>query len=297
MTIPFDQRDGFIWLDGNMVPWRAAQAHVLTHGLHYGSCVFEGERVYEGRIFKLREHTLRLASSARQLGFALPFTDDELDQASAAVVAANRITEGYVRPFAWRGSEQLSIGAPLSRIHVAIAAWPLGGYFKVEAALQGLRLHPSAWRRPQPGTAPVHAKAAGLYMTSTIAKHAALEAGYDDALLCDWRGNVAEASGANVFFVIDQALHTPVPDCFLDGITRRTIIGLAKALEIPVIERPIAPLEIGAAQEAFLTGTAAEVMPIGAIGERVLPERRLTLRLAEAYRDLVRAKGHDAAAE
>src|SRR6056297_648195 len=216
MTIvPFDDRDGLIWLDGRMVPWRDARIHVLTHGLHYASCVFEGERVYGGTVFKLTEHSERLAHSARALGFELPFPVAEIDEATRAVVAANRIHDGYVRPVAWRGSEMMGVSAQATRIRVAIATWEWPSYFDPAARRQGIRLRTSDWRRPSPQTAPTDSKAAGLYMICTMSKHAAEDAGYHDALLLDWRGRVAEATGANIFLVMGGRLHTPTPDCFL----------------------------------------------------------------------------------
>jgi len=262
----FNDRDGLIWYNGEMVPWREANAHVLTHGLHYGSSVFEGERAYGGNVFKLREHTDRLIFSAQQLGFDLPYSADELDQACIDVLAANDIVDGYLRPVAWRGSEMMGVSAQQNRINVAIAAWPWPSYFSPEARMKGIRLQVSKWKRPSPETEPVHAKAAGLYMICTLSKHAAEKDGYDDALMFDYRGYVAEATGANIFMVMgDGKLHTPVPDCFLNGITRKTVIELARARGIEVIERVIMPDELADATEVFLTGTAAEVTPVGQI--------------------------------
>ena len=263
--IPFDDRDGFIWMDGAMRPWRDAKIHVLTHGLHYASAVFEGERAYGGRVFKLTEHSQRLIDSGRILGFDMPMTVDEINRATEEVLAANRIRDGYVRPFAWRGSEQMGVGAQGTRIHVAIACWVWPSYFAPEARAKGIRLTVAEWARPAPNTAPVQSKCAGLYMICTLAKHAAAAAGFDDALMLDWRGRIAEATGANIFLIIDGELHTPTPDCFLDGITRRAVMDLARARGIKVVERAIEPQEFRRAQEVFLTGTAAEITPVGEI--------------------------------
>jgi len=267
-STPFDDRNGVIWFDGEMIPWREANLHVLSHALHYASAVFEGERCYGGKIFKLTEHSERLAFSAGELGFELPYSVAEIDAACVAVCEANAIVDGYVRPIAWRGSEMMGVSAQQSRIHVAIAAWTWPSYFSPEARMQGIRLKTSKWRRPSPETEPVHAKAAGLYMICTLSKHDAEREGYDDCLMLDWRGQVAEATGANIFMVMgDGKLHTPKPDCFLDGITRRTVIELAKARGIEVIERAIMPDELKNATEIFLTGTAAEVTPVGEIDD------------------------------
>ena len=264
----FDDRDGQIWYDGQMGLWRDANVHVLTHGLHYASCVFEGERSYKGRIFKLREHTDRLLKSARILGFDIPYSADQIDAACNEVCKVNDIVDGYIRPISWRGSEMMGVSAQENTIHLAIAAWPWPSYFSPEARMKGIRLKTSEWRRPAPETAPIDSKAAGLYMICTMSKHAAEAEGYDDALMLDWRGQVAEATGANIFLVFnDGKLHTPTPDCFLNGITRQTVIGLAQAREIEVIERTIMPEELADATEVFLTGTAAEVTPVGEIDD------------------------------
>ncbi|HEX9648895.1 MAG TPA: branched-chain amino acid aminotransferase [Alphaproteobacteria bacterium] len=265
--IDFDKRDGWIWYDGEMVPWRDAKLHVLSHGLHYASCVFEGQRVYGGTIFRLEQHTERLFESARQLGFKLPFTVEEINQANYQVCRANTIADGYVRPVAWRGSEMMGVSAQKNAIHVALAAWEWPSYFSPEARLKGLKLQWSKWKRPDPATIPAKAKAAGLYMICTLSKHAAESDGFDDALMLDWRGRLAESTGANIFLVIDGALHTPTPDCFLDGITRQCVIALAKKRGIEVVERVIMPEELDKADEVFLTGTAAEVTPVGQIGD------------------------------
>jgi branched-chain amino acid aminotransferase len=283
-TRPYHDRDGFIWYNGGLVPWREAKLHVLSHGLHYASAVFEGERAYGGRIFKLTEHSERLAFSARQLGFELPYSVDEIDRASDEVLRANGITDGYVRPIAWRGSEMMGVSAQSSKIQLAIAAWEWGSYFTEEARQKGIRMRTSPWRRPSPECAPVHAKASGLYMICTLSKHQAEAEGYHDALMLDWRGQVAEATGANIFLAMpDGRLHTPTPDCFLDGITRRTVIGLAKSRGIEVLERAIAPEDLAQAREVFLTGTAAEVTPVGEIdGHRFIPGE-ITRLLTEDY--------------
>ena len=286
----FDDRDGFIWYDGVMVPWRDARCHVLTHALHYASCVFEGERVYGGTVFKLTEHSERLVNSGRILGFEVPLSVQEIDDATRAVVEANGIVDGYVRPLAWRGSEMMGVSAQSSKIHVAIACWLWPSYFSPEARLKGLRLAISDWKRPAPDTAPTASKAAGLYMICTLSKHKAEAAGFDDALMFDYRGQVAEATGANIFFVKDGQLHTPKPDCFLDGITRRTVIDIARKHGIEVIERAIMPGEMEGFEQAFLTGTAAEVTPLAEIGPYNFEVGTITKTLMEAYDDLVRGR-------
>ncbi len=287
-VIPFDDRDGVIWLNGAMVPWRDAKVHVLSHGLHYGSCVFEGERVYNGAIFKLTEHSERLQDSARILGFDLPFSVAEIDDACRAVVTANSIGDGYVRPVAWRGSEMMGVSAQATRINVAIASWPWPSYFDPEALKKGIAIKTSPWRRPAPDTAPVHSKAAGLYMICTMSKHAAEDEGFHDALMLDYRGLVAEATGANIFMVKDGRLHTPTPDCFLDGITRRTVIELAKARGIETVSRAIRPEELAEAEEIFLTGSAAEVTPVGRIDDMTFTPGRISELMMEDYSALVR---------
>lgn len=249
-AIPFDQLDGEIWFNGEFVPWKDAKIHVLTHGLHYASAVFEGERAYGGRIFKLTEHNQRLHQSADILGFKIPYSVDELDSASKELLKRQGFSEAYVRPIAWRGSEQMGVSAQNSRINVAIAIWQWGSYFNPAEKLKGIRLDIAEYRRPDPRTAPSKSKAAGLYMICTISKHAAEAKGYADALMLDWRGQVAEATGANIFFVKDGVLHTPVPDCFLDGITRRTVIELAKRRGYEVVERVIMPEELSGFRNA-----------------------------------------------
>ena len=285
--VPFDDRDGVIWMDGGMVPWRDAKLHVLTHGLHYASGVFEGERAYSGRIFKLHEHTERLINSARILGFEIPWSADQIDEACRQVLAGNGLEDGYVRPIAWRGAEQLSVSAHQTRVHLAIAAWAWPNLFGADR-MKGVRLGMANWRRPHPLTAPTASKAAGLYMIGTLSKHAAEAAGFDDALMLDWRGKVSEATGANIFFVMDGELHTPDPDCFLDGITRRTVISIARKHQIKVVERVIEESELPRATEVFLTGTAAEVTPVRQIGDHHYAPGPITERLLRDYEALVR---------
>ena len=285
--IPFDDRDGVIWLDGTLVPWREAKVHVLTHALHYGSSVFEGERSYNGAIFRMQEHHERLHTSAEILGFELPYSVEEINAASMEVLKANGIVDGYVRPVAWRGSEMMGVSAQQNTIHVAIAAWEWPSYFSPEARLKGIRLKTAPWRRPAPECAPVHAKAAGLYMICTLSKHAAEAEGYHDCLMLDYRGRVAEATGANIFLLQDGKLHTPVPDCFLDGITRRVVIDLARARGIEVVERVIMPEELANTSEVFLTGTAAEVTPVGEIDGHTFTVGEVTRELMDAYTTLV----------
>ena len=283
-SAPFDDQDGQIWYNGEMRPWRSADLHVLTHGLHYASCVFEGERSYNGKIFKLREHTDRLLESANILGFNIPYNANEIDHACKEVCEINSIVDGYIRPVAWRGSEMMGVSAQQNTIHLAIAAWPWPSYFSPEARMKGIRLMTAAWRRPAPDTAPTNSKAAGLYMICTMSKHAAEAEGYDDALMLDWRGQVAESTGANIFLVFgDNKLHTPVPDCFLNGITRQTIIELAKARGIEIIERAIMPNELSSATEVFLTGTAAEVTPVGEIDDHKFAVGEISRAMMDDY--------------
>jgi branched-chain amino acid aminotransferase len=286
--IPFDDRDGVIWFNGQLVPWRDAKIHVLTHGLHYGSCVFEGERVYGGTVFKLTEHDRRFHESARLLGFQLPYSVEVIDEATRQLVAANGIVDGYVRPVAWRGSEMMSVAAQQSRIHVAIATWQWPSYFSPEARMRGIRLTIAKWQRPSPQTAPSTAKAAGLYMICTMSKHAAEEEGYDDALMYDYRGFVAEATGANMFLIIDGQIHTPTPECILNGITRQTVIDLAKRRGITVVERNIPAEDLARASEVFLTGSAVEVTPVREIGPHNYQPGQITRQLMEDYGRLVR---------
>jgi branched-chain amino acid aminotransferase len=287
VSIAFDQRDGFIWMNGAMSPWADTKVHVLTHGLHYGSCVFEGERAYNGTIFKLREHTERLFYSARELGFDLPYSIEEIDDACIKTLEANGLTDGYIRPVAWRGSEMMGVSAQQNRINVAVAAWEWPSYFDPEERLKGIRLDMAKYRRPSPETAPCHAKAAGLYMICTLSKHEAESKGYADAMMLDYRGQVAEATGANMFFVQDGTIHTPTPDCFLDGITRRTVIELAKARGHEIVERAIMPEELSDFSECFITGTAAEVTPVSEIGPYKFTPSEISKNLMDDYTALV----------
>ncbi len=285
--VPFDDRDGLIWMDGAMVPWRDAKLHVLSHGLHYASGVFEGERCYSGHIFLLRAHTERLIASAAILGFDIPWTAEQIDAACIQVVAANGLTDAYVRPIAWRGSEQLSVSAQHTSVHLAIATWAWPNLFG-EDRMRGVRLGMAEWRRPSPQTAPTASKAAGLYMIGTLSKHKAEAEGWDDALMLDWRGQVAEGTGANICFVFDGAIHTPTPDGFLDSITRRAVTALARRHQMTVVERAIMPEELGRATEAFLVGTAAEVTPVRQIAEHSYTPGRITETLVADYAGLVR---------
>jgi branched-chain amino acid aminotransferase len=287
-VLPFDDRDGLLWQDGKLVPWRDAKTHVLTHGLHYGSCVFEGERYYSRRIYKLKEHTHRLFESAKILGMQIPYTEDEINQACNDTIAAHGFDNGYVRPVAFRGSEMMAVSAQTTKTHVAIAVWEWPSYFDPATKMKGIRLGVADWKRPAPDTAPCHAKAAGLYMICTMSKHAAEAKGYTDALMYDYRGFVAEGTGANILFVKDGQLHTPLPDCFLDGITRRSVQALAKARKIPVIERHIKPEELGDFSEAFFAGTAAEVTPISEIGSHRYIPGAITQTLMNDYTEDVR---------
>jgi branched-chain amino acid aminotransferase len=289
--LPFDDRDGVIWFDGRLIPWRDANLHVLSHGLHYGSCVFEGERVYNGRVFKLTEHSQRLLDSAAILGFEIPFTRDRIDAATRETVAASGLADAYVRPVAWRGSEMMGVSAQASKIHLAIAVWAWPSYFAPELRERGIKLDWAKWRRPAPDTAPTSSKAAGLYMICTFSKHEAEKKGFQDALMLDYRGQVAECTGANAFFVKDGAIHTPKPDCFLDGITRRTVMDLARARGIAVTERAIMPDEVPGFDEMFITGTAAEVTPIGQVGEHQFQVGPVTRTLMDDYGALVRSAG------
>jgi branched-chain amino acid aminotransferase len=287
-VIPFDQRDGVIWHDGKLVPWKDAKTHVLTHGLHYGSCVFEGQRMYGGTVYKLKEHTARLFNSAEILGMKIPFTQDRINQACIETCEANGIKDGYLRPVVFRGSEMMAVSAQNTTIHVAIATWPWPSYFSPEEKLKGIRLDFAQYRRPAADTAPTQAKAAGLYMICTVSKHAAEAKGYADAMMLDYRGYIAEATGANVFFVKDGVVHTPIPDCFLNGITRQSVIAIARARGITVLERHIQPEELSDFSECFLTGSAAEVTPVSEIGPYRFKPGALTETLMNAYADEVR---------
>lgn len=288
MTLtPFDDRDGWIWLDGAFVPWREAKVHVLTHALHYASAVFEGERMYGGEIFKLTEHTQRLHRSAELLDFEIPFSVAEIDAACKETCARNGLGDAYVRPIAWRGAEQVGVSAQQTRIHTAIAAWDWPSYFDPEEKARGIRITHAKYRRPAPETAPTSAKAAGLYMICTISKHAAEKAGYADALMLDWRGYVAETTGANIFLVRDGVIHTPIPDCFLDGITRRSVLQLARERGYEIVERYIPAEELASFSEVFICGTAAEVTPVAEIAEHVYKPGAITMALMEDYTRLV----------
>ncbi len=296
-ALSFDNHDGLIWFNGEWTNWRDTRVHVLTHGLHYGSCVFEGERMYAGSIFKLREHTERLFYSAETLGFDIPFSLDEIDAASIAACEKNGIRDGYIRPAAWRGSEMMGVSAQANKINVAIAAWDWPSYFSPELREKGIALETSKWRRPAPECGPVFAKAAGLYMICTLSKHTAEANGRQDALMLDYRGRVAEATGANIFINMgDGKLHTPTPDCFLDGITRRTVIDLARTRGVEVIERVIMPEELKNATEIFLTGTAAEVTPVGQIDDLTFTPGAITHQLIDDYERVVGKTAETAAA-
>jgi branched-chain amino acid aminotransferase len=286
--VPYHDRDGWIWLDGQIIPWRDAKIHVLTHALHYASAVFEGERMYGGEIFKLSEHTRRLFRSAEILDFEIPYTVEEINEACRATCAKNGLTDCYVRPIAWRGSETIGVSAQNAAIHVVIAAWEWPSYFKPEEKARGIALTWAKYKRPSPETAPTASKAAGLYMICTISKHAAEREGFADAMMLDWRGYVAEATGANVFFVKDGVLHTPIPDCFLDGITRRSVMELARSKGFDVVERHILPEELADFSECFIVGTAAEVTPVAQIGEYRFTPGNISLALMDDYARMVR---------
>ncbi len=288
--IPFDKRDGFIWFNGEFVDWKDAKIHVLNHGLHYASCVFEGERIYNHKIFKSHEHSVRLHESAKMLDFSIPYSVKQLNIAKDELVIKQKIVDGYMRAFAWRGSEKMAISAQGNKIHVAIACWPWPPYYSDEARKVGLKLKFAKYRRPSPDTAPIASKAAGLYMICTVSKHEAEREGYNDAIMLDYRGYLAEATGANLFLVMpNNELHTPTPDCFLNGITRQTVIELAKKRNIKVIERHIKPEELSNAIDAFVTGTAAEITRIGEIEKIKYPiANQMTLDLMQDYHNLVR---------
>lgn len=285
---PFDERDGFIWINGEVKPWREAKIHVLSHGLHYASSVFEGERMYDGKIFKSREHSERFHKSAEILGMKIPLSIDELEEIKYDICKRNDLTSAYIRPVAWRGGEQMGVSAKLTKTHVAIAAWAWGTYFDAEKRNTGISLKTSQWRKPAANTAPTQSKAAGLYMIATMSKHAVEDDGFDDALMLDYRGYVAEASAANFFAVKDGTLITPTPDCFLNGLTRQTVIALAKDMGIPFEERHIMPEELSKFQEIFVTGTAAEVTAVGQIDDHHYTVGPITKKLREAYETLVR---------
>ncbi|MEL6244742.1 MAG: branched-chain amino acid aminotransferase [Pseudomonadota bacterium] len=286
--IPYDDRDGLIWMDGEFINWRDAKVHVLTHGLHYASSVFEGERAYGGEIFKSLEHSQRLHKSAEILGFEIPFSVEQIEDAKREALLKSGLESAYVRPIAWRGSEMMGVSAQENTIHLAIAVWHWGDYFADK--MKGIRMTHAQWKRPSPETAPSDSKAAGLYMICTMSKHAAEKEGYADALMLDWRGQVAEATGANIFFIRDGAIHTPTPDCFLNGITRRTAIALAKARQVDVVERAIFPEELDTFSECFITGTAAEITPVAEIGAHRYTPGEITGALVEDYDKLVHGR-------
>jgi len=285
---PYHDRDGWIWVNGSFVPWREASVHVLTHGLHYASAVFEGERSYDGQIFRSREHSERLHLSARYMGFQVPFSVDEIERAKIETVAKSGLSSAYVRAVSWRGSDKMGVSAQHNKIHLAIAAWHWGDYFPDK--MKGIRLTMAQWQRPSPATAPCHAKAAGLYMICTLSKHAAEANGFQDALMLDWRGQIAEATGANIFFVKDGVLHTPTPDCFLNGLTRQTVIQLAKQRGIEVRERAIWPAELAGFEEIFLTGSAAEITPVSEVQGLKFKPGKVTEQLMEDFAATTRRK-------
>ena len=289
-VLPFDQREGYIWMNGKLVPWCDAKLHVLSHGLHYGSCVFEGERAYGGVIFKSREHSERFKKSAELLDFEIPYSVDEIESAKKLVVEKNKMDSCYVRPVAWRGSEMMAVSAQHATIHVAIAVWDWPSMFDVNEKMRGIKLDIAEYRRPDPQTAPCVAKAAGLYMICTISKHRAERRGYADAMMLDWQGRVAECTGANILFTRDGAIHTPIADCFLDGITRQTVIGLAKRRGIEVIERRIMPEELTSFDECFVCGTGAEVTPVSEVGPYNFTPGKISRTLIEDYTNAVNGK-------
>jgi branched-chain amino acid aminotransferase len=296
MAVPFDQRSDLIWFDGSLIPTAECKISVLTHGLHYASCVFEGERAYGGEIFRSTEHSERLKNSARILDFDIPFTVAEIDSAKRLVLEKNNQREAYVRPIAWRGSEQLGVSAQSNKIHLAIATWEWPSYFDPAQRLKGIKLDLAEYRRPDPKTAPSLAKASGLYSICTISKHRAEKRGYADAMMLDWQGRVAECTGANIFFVADGRIHTPIADCFLSGITRATAIAIARRHNIEVIERRIMPEELESFSECFITGTAAEVTAVAEIAGRSFTPGRITQQLMADYTAEVQPKGKAAAA-
>jgi len=289
--IPYDKRDGKIWYNNELVDWQDVKLHVLSHGLHYASCVFEGLRVYDCEIFKLEEHTERLFHSAKRMDIEIPYSKDEINNAIKKTVSAQNVKNGYVRPFAWRGSEMMAVSAQQTKIHVAIASWEWGTYFDPKLKTEGIKLNISKWRRPAPDTIPWDTKASGLYMICTLSKHEAEKEGYTDSLMLDHEGNIAEATGANIFFKDKNGeLHTPTPDCFLDGITRRTVIEIAKSKNIKINERKISPNELSTFEGCFLTGTAAEVTPVSKISEHTYKVCNIILDLSASYEKLVRKK-------
>ena len=289
--IPYDKRDGKIWYNSELVNWSDVKLHVLSHGLHYASCVFEGERVYDGEIFKLEEHTSRFFHSAKRMGFEIPYSEGQINKASKNIISVQKVENGYVRPIAWRGSEMMAISAQQTKIHVAIATWEWGSYFDPKLKVEGIKLNISKWKRPAPDTIPWDTKASGLYMICTLSKHEAERDGYTDSLMLDHEGNVAEATGANIFFKDkDGNLHTPTPDSFLDGITRRTVIDIAKSKNIKVIERKITLDELKNFSGCFLTGTAAEVTPVSQIANYNFKVCKTIIELSDSYQLIVRKK-------
>ena len=291
MMIPYDKRDGKIWYNSELVNWSDVKLHVLSHGLHYASCVFEGERVYDGEIFKLEEHTSRFFHSAKRMGFEIPYSESQINKASKNIISVQKVENGYVRPIAWRGSEMMAISAQQTKIHVAIATWEWGSYFDPKLKVEGIKLNISKWKRPAPDTIPWDTKASGLYMICTLSKHEAERDGYTDSLMLDHEGNVAEATGANIFFKDkDGNLHTPTPDSFLDGITRRTVIDIAKSKNIKVIERKITPDELKNFTGCFLTDTAAEVTPVSQIANYNFKVCKTIIELSDSYQLIVRKK-------
>ena len=289
--IPYDKRNGKIWYNNDLVDWGDVKLHVLNHGLHYASCVFEGLRVYDGQIFKLEEHTSRFFYSAKRMGFEIPYKESDINKASREIVKFQNVQNGYVRPVAWRGSEMMAISAQQTKIHVAIATWEWGSYFDPNLKINGIKLNISKWRRPAPNTIPWDTKASGLYMICTLSKHEAEKDGYTDSLMLDYEGNIAEATGANIFFKDKNGtLHTPIPDSFLDGITRRTVIDIAKSKNIKVEERKISPDELDNFDGCFLTGTAAEVTPVSQIQNFNYKVCNTIIDLSESYQSVVRKK-------
>ena len=287
MVESFEKRNGFIWMNGKFLPWTESKIHVLTHGLHYASCVFEGERAYRGRIFKLREHTERLFFSAGELGFEIPYSMEDIDRICEEILKKNNLSDAYIRPIAWRGSEMMGVSAQKNRINVAVAAWEWPSYFKPDEKLKGIRMSVAQYRRPSPETAPCHAKAAGLYMICTLSKHQAEQQGYADAMMLDYRGHVAEATGANLFFIKNNEIYTPMPDCFLDGITSQTVIALARQEGIKVTKCTILPEELDKFSECFITGTATEVTAVSQIGSYHFTPSDITKTLIEKYTNVV----------
>ena len=286
--IPYDKRSGKIWYNGELVDWSDVKVHVLSHGLHYASCVFEGERVYDGSIFKLEEHTSRLFYSAKRMGIEIPYSEDEINKASNKIISTQKVENGYVRPVVWRGSEMMAISAQQTKIHVAIATWEWGSYFDPKLKVEGIKLNISNWRRPAPNTIPWDTKASGLYMICTLSKHEAEKQGYTDSLMLDHEDNIAEATGANIFFVKDGEVHTPTPDAFLNGLTRQTVIEMLTKMGVKVHERHILPGELEDFSQCWLTGSAAEITPVGQIGNYTFEVGELTQAVSKNYEQLVR---------